>query len=134
MADIGDIFFMIQFLGYMGLTLATIYNVITYGNFFKKKGESENEILQLKTDNMNGLRQAIMTFVIILFCFGIGFFTFMLDTSELLYLILFQIEAWILILNVALFLFELFIYLNHGINNFIKANETNKKERRGLFS
>lgn len=127
MATINDILFLISFFGYSILTLSTIYNLMTYGNFLKSKGETEKEILDNKTDNMNGMRQAIVVFICVLSLYGLGLIVSILNFSEMIYILLFKVMSWSLLLNVALFLFEIFIYLNIGVGNVVVANKSNKR-------
>jgi len=127
LATINDILFLISFFGYSILTLSTIYNLMTYGNFLKSKGETEKEILDNKTDNMNGMRQAIVVFICVLSLYGLGLIVSILNFSEMIYILLFKVMSWSLLLNVALFLFEIFIYLNIGVGNVVVANKSNKR-------
>lgn len=97
-----------QFILYIGITLAKVYNLMSYF-------ESNKKVRDISKENEKGsffdLKIGFILFMLLLIAWGVGFVVFLLDPEEFLYLMLFRFETWFLLLNVCVFLAEIILHL-----------------------
>lgn len=102
MDSITNAFFLVQFLAVIGITLAKLYNIMSYGKFYMEEPTEETK---------PHLRISFLLLICFFISYFIGFIVFMLDPTTLIYSILFRLEILLVILNVLFFLIEIFIYV-----------------------
>jgi len=90
-ADALTIFFVIQFLVFIGCFFVKIYNVISL-------------------DDPMLIKDSVMVLIVGLFAYGTGLFSILTDFSSFTYLVMFRFESMFLLLFMILFFVELFIF------------------------
>ncbi len=81
--------FLLTFIGYIGLTLLRTYNVMSKGDLYD-------------------IKKVFILFILTTLSFGVSFFIFILENTTLIYGFLFKLMAWLFLVNVILFIGELF--------------------------
>jgi len=92
MANVYDAFFILQFLVFIVIILLKLYNIMSLGKIYE-------------------IKMVFLTFIVSLIAYAIGFISLMANPETLIYLMLFQLETWLLILSIVLLFGELFFFL-----------------------
>lgn len=99
MATINDIIFIIQLFLIIGVTLLKIFNLLNGGKFFIKKDN----------DKLFTLSVMIIGFLIVLFSWLFGLFIVTLELETTLYATIFNLENYLLRVNIFILIVELFL-------------------------
>lgn len=86
--------FLLQFLVCIGVVLWKVYNTMS------------------PKEQKYDIRMAFLLFFIYFLSYGVGFVVFMLDLTNNFYRLMFQLETWIILLNVLFIMVELFQYIS----------------------
>lgn len=107
MANIYEIIFVLQLLIFISVFLVKIYNLMCVAKFYD-------------------IQKAILFFILAMLAYGVGLVTTLLGHDEWLFSILLQLETWFIVLIVALFLGELFLYLSNWGSQIVEPHKPMK--------
>lgn len=96
------IIFLLQFMGFLALIGAKLYNVMSASKAYSYKG-------------------VFLGFIGLILLYGVGFFTTMISYTDLLFVALFKLQTWVLVVGVMLSIIELFMLLGNATQGYVRS-------------
>ena len=130
MSDVIDVMFLLQFFIVVGILLLELFNVMSVGKFFRFDKFKKDSVTG-ESDPHFAMKISFMLFIVFFLFYLVGFICLVSYPEIVLFIVLFQLESWLIILHVVFFISALFFYLKErSVDGFVKPQMS--REKRGV--
>lgn len=120
MADIIEVFFILQFFVVVGIIIAKLINVMTAGKFYQKEFDKSGK------EKCNITLPFVLFFLYNIF-YAIGFISFM-NNPTIFTSMLFQLETFFISLNMLFLIIELFLFYKIEVSSYTRDKRNSMQE------